>query len=235
MKITWYGHSAFRLEFGDDNVLIDPFFTGNPAFEGDVEKAGDGASHILITHGHGDHVGDAPAIAQRTGAKIVTSFELCMYLAKQGIENIDPMNLGGTTDQGGFRVTMVRADHSAGMVETDVNFPLGPSAGLVVKAPGEPCVYHMGDTDIFGDMALIAELHQPDVVIIPIGDRFTMDAATAALAMKRYFARAKVAIPCHYGSFPIIAQDADGFVAAMEGSGIQVVIPQKNMPVRIDN
>ena len=153
MKITWFGHSAFRLDFADKAVLIDPFFTGNPAFEGDRAKIAEGVTHILLTHGHGDHVGDTVEIAKETGAKVVTNFDLCMYLAKQGVQNFDPMNTGGTTDQGGFTVTLVRADHSAGLVEMDVNFPLGSANGIIVKAPGEPTVYHMGDTDIFGDMA----------------------------------------------------------------------------------
>ncbi|WP_029032046.1 metal-dependent hydrolase [Salinarimonas rosea] len=233
MKITWFGHSAFRLEFGDAVVLIDPFLSGNPAFEGDLAEATKGVTHVLLTHAHGDHVGDTVAIAKESGAKVVTNYDLCMYLASQGVERFDPMNTGGTVDQGGFTVTMVRADHSAGLVEQGVGFPLGSAAGLIVKAPGEPTVYHMGDTDIFSDMALIAELHRPDVVLVPIGDRFTMGAEVAALAMKRYFPEAKTAIPCHYGTFPLIAPTADGFVAAMQGAGTQVVVPHKGMPVRI--
>lgn len=232
MKITWFGHSAFRLDFADKVVLVDPFFTGNPAFEGSVEQASEGVTHILITHGHADHVGDTVRIAKASGAKVVTNFELCMYLAKQGITAIDPINTGGTADQGGFSVTLVRADHSAGLVEMDVNYPLGPAGGLVIKAPGEPTVYHMGDTDIFSDMALIAEIHQPDVAMVPIGDRFTMGAEVAALAVERFF-RLKAVIPCHYGSFPVIEKTADRFVAAMDGKGTQVIVPHKTAPVRI--
>ena len=232
MKMTWFGHSAFRLDFSDKAVLIDPFFTGNPGFEGRHEDIVRGVSHILITHGHGDHVGDSVRISKETGAKIVTNFDLCMYLAKHGLENLDPMNTGGTTDQGGFSVTLVRADHSAGLVETDVNFPLGSANGIIVKAPGEPTVYHMGDTDIFGDMGLIAEIHQPDVAIVPIGDRFTMGPEVAALAVRRFF-KLKAAIPCHYASFPPLVPNADRFVAALDGSGTQVIVPQKTVGVRI--
>jgi L-ascorbate metabolism protein UlaG (beta-lactamase superfamily) len=232
MRITWFGHSAFRLEFSDKVVLIDPFFTGNPAFDGDRATATKGVTHIVITHGHGDHVGDALAISKETGAPVITNYDLCMWLASKGLEKFDPMNTGGTTDQGGFTVTLVRADHSAGMGEAGVTVPLGNPNGAIVKAPGEPTVYHMGDTDIFGDMALIAEIHEPQVLIVPIGDRFTMGPRTAALAVKRFF-KAKAVIPCHYGSFPIIEATADKFVAAMEGSGIQVLVPHKHTAVRI--
>jgi L-ascorbate metabolism protein UlaG (beta-lactamase superfamily) len=155
-----------------------------------------------------------------------------MWLASKGLENFDPMNTGGTTDQGGFTVTLVRADHSAGLVEAAVTFPLGNPNGAIVKAEGEPTVYHMGDTDIFGDMALIAEIHAPQVLIVPIGDRFTMGPTTAALAVSRFF-KPKAVIPAHYGSFPIIEPNADTFVAAMEGSGIQVLVPHKHTAVRI--
>jgi L-ascorbate metabolism protein UlaG (beta-lactamase superfamily) len=232
MKITWFGHSAFRLDFADKVVLIDPFFTGNPAFEGSPDAARDGVTHILVTHGHGDHVGDTVAIAKATGAKVVTNFDLCMYLASQGVEAFEPMNTGGTVDLGGFTATLVRADHSAGLVEMGVNFPLGNANGVIVKASGEPTVYHMGDTDIFGDMGLIAEIHQPDVAIVPIGDRFTMGPEVAALAVQRFF-KLKAAIPCHYGSFPIIEPTADRFVAALDGKGTQVVVPHKTVAVRI--
>jgi L-ascorbate metabolism protein UlaG (beta-lactamase superfamily) len=232
MKITWFGHSAFRLDFADKAVLIDPFFTGNPAFQGNRDALVAGATHILVTHGHSDHVGDSVEIAARTGAKLVSNYEVCMWLASKGLKDFDPMNTGGTTDQTGFSVTLVRADHSATITEDGVVVPLGNPNGIILKAPGEPTVYHMGDTDIFGDMALIAELHRPDVVIAPIGDRFTMGGDTAALAIKRFF-KARVAIPCHYGSFPIIDATADKFVAAMDDSGIQVVVPQKNMSIRI--
>ena len=228
MKITWFGHSAFRLDFAGRAVLIDPFFTGNPAFTGDAEAAAQGVTHILLTHGHSDHVGDSVAIAKKTGAKVVANYEICLWLAAQGVENIDPMNLGGTAPQDGFSVSLVRAEHSS----SDQNIPLGNPGGIVVTAPGEPTVYHMGDTDIFGDMALIQELYQPEVALVPIGDRFTMSPRTAALAVQRYF-QLKTAIPCHYGSFPIIEASADAFVKAMDGHATRVLVPEKNVAVEI--
>ncbi len=226
MKITWYGHSAFRLDFADKGVLIDPFFTGNPAFVGDRDAAVRGVTHVLITHGHGDHVGDTLAIAEETGATVVSNYELLMWLASQGLRNFSPMNTGGTVDLGGFTVSLVRAEHSAGMVEAGVTFPLGNANGVVVKAPGEPTVHHMGDTDIFGDMALIAEIHAPKIGLVPIGDRFTMGAKTAAMAVRRFFDFDTV-VPCHYGSFPIIDATAAAFIRDMAGAKTKVLVPEK--------
>jgi L-ascorbate metabolism protein UlaG (beta-lactamase superfamily) len=155
-----------------------------------------------------------------------------MWLAGKGLQKFDPMNTGGSTDQGGFTVTLVRADHSSGDVQEGVPVYLGNPCGAIIKAPGEPTVYHMGDTDVFSDMGLIAELHQPRVAMVPIGDRFTMNAQTAAFAVKRFFELDAV-IPCHYGSFPIIAKDADGFVTEMKGHATKVIVPEKGKPFSV--
>ncbi len=224
MKITWFGHSCFRIDTGGSGILIDPFLTGNPTFEASGiahDAVSEGVTHILVTHGHGDHVGDTIGIAKKTGAKVVTNYDLCMYFAKQGVSAFDPMNTGGTIDQGDFKVSMVRADHSAGLVEMDVNFPLGSANGLVVTPNSGPTVLHMGDTDIFSDMALIQEIYAPAIGIVPIGDRFTMGAKTAAMACQRFF-KFDMVIPCHYGTFPIIDQTADAFKAEMGGQGVNV-------------
>lgn len=232
MKLTWFGQSAFRLDFAGTSLLIDPFFTGNPAFEGDAKAAADGVSHVVITHGHGDHIGDALDIAAAHDATVITNYDLCMYLASNGLKRFEPMNTGGTIDCGAFSVSLVRADHSAGLVEGGVGFPLGNANGAIIKAEGEKTLWHMGDTDIFSDMALISELHGVEVCICPIGDRFTMGGRTAALAMTR-FVKPQIAIPCHYGSFPIIDQTADAFVAALEGSEVKALVPKKGEAVEI--
>jgi L-ascorbate metabolism protein UlaG (beta-lactamase superfamily) len=232
MQITWFGHSAFRLDFGGKAVLIDPFFTGNPAFVSDKAAASRDVSHILLTHGHGDHVGDALDIAKANGATVTTNYDLGMWLVSRGLEKFNPMNTGGTTDLGGFTVTMVRADHSSGDIKDGVPIYLGNPCGIVVKAAGEPTVYHMGDTDIFSDMGLIAELHEPKVAMVPIGDRFTMGARTAAFAVKRFF-KLDTVIPCHYGSFPFVDATADKFVAELKGHATKVVVPDKGKPVTV--
>ncbi len=226
MQITWYGHSAFRLDFGDHAVLIDPFFTGNPAFVSDRDAAMKGVSHIVLTHGHGDHVGDTLDIANATGATVIANYDLCMWLAGKGLRKFDPMNTGGTTKQGGFTVTLVRADHSSGDIKDGMPIYLGNPCGAIIKASGEPTVYHMGDTDIFLDMALIAEIHEPRIAFVPIGDRFTMSPRSAAMAVKRFF-KLDAVVPCHYGSFPIIEPNADKFVAEMKGSATKVIVPEK--------
>jgi L-ascorbate metabolism protein UlaG (beta-lactamase superfamily) len=232
MHITWYGHSAFRLDFVDKVVLIDPFFTGNPAFVSDKNAAIAGATHIVLTHGHGDHVGDTLDIARTMGVPVIANYDLCMWLASQGLEKFDPMNTGGTTEQGGFTVTLVRADHSSGDIRDGMPIYLGNPCGVIIKAENEPTVYHMGDTDVFSDMGLIAELHQPKIAMVPIGDRFTMSPVSAAFAIKRFF-KLDVAIPCHYGSFPIIEKNADKFVAQMKGHSTKVLVPEKGQSVRV--
>lgn len=225
MKITWFGHAAFRLEFADKVVLIDPFFSGNPAFGGSVEAASAGVTHVLLTHGHGDHVGDTVAIAKASGATVVANADLASWLGTQGVEKLEMMNTGGTVHLDGFAISMVRADHSSGMIVDGASVYLGNANGLIVKAPGEPTLWHMGDTDIFSDMALIAELHQPEIVIVPIGDRFTMGPESAALAVTRYLGGLTI-IPAHYATFGLLEPNADRFVALV-GEEATVVVPEK--------
>lgn len=232
MQITWYGHSAFRLDFGGNAVLIDPFFTGNPAFVSDPREAMQGVKHVVLTHGHADHVGDALDIAKQNEATVTTNYDLCMWLAGKGLQKMNPMNTGGTTDLGAFSVTMVRADHSSGDIKDGMPIYLGNPCGVIIKAKAEPTVWHMGDTDIFSDMALLSEIHQPRVAMVPIGDRFTMSPVTAALAVKR-FLKVDAAIPCHYGSFPIIEPNADKFVAEMKGHATKVIVPEKGKPFSV--
>jgi L-ascorbate metabolism protein UlaG (beta-lactamase superfamily) len=223
MKLQWLSHAGFRLEVGPYVLLIDPFLSGNSTAPFGWEEAARGCTHILLTHGHSDHTGDTLAIAKQTGCTVVGMVELVSHLAgKQPGLKIEMANLGGTVQLGGgLSVTLVPAWHSAA---SDDGAYLGVPAGLVLRGPGMPTVYHMGDTSIFGDMALIQELYKPEIGLVPIGDRFTMDGPTAALACRRYF-QFKTIVPIHYATFGLLAPDAGKFVEAGEGLPIRVMKP----------
>ena len=155
-----------------------------------------------------------------------------MFLQGQGVENINPGNTGGEVDCGGFRVAFTNALHSSAHSGPNGPIYMGNPNGLVVTAPGAPVLYHMGDTDLFSDMALINEFHAPKVGIVPVGDRFTMGGTRAAYAVKKYFDFDHV-IPCHYGSFPIIDANADAFVAGMKGARAKVHVPKPGASVTV--
>jgi len=230
MKITWFGHSAFRVDHGKSAILIDPFLSGNPSWGKGWEDAAKGVTHVLLTHGHNDHVGDAAEILKATGAVLVANFEICMYLVGQGVSDkqINPGNLGGTVDCGGFTTTFVPAWHSSSWgLDGGKNVYLGNPGGLILHFPDAPTFYHMGDTAIFSDMKLIADLYEPKIACVPIGDRFTMGGAVAALACRRYF-KFDAIFPCHFATFKgMLDPDASKFVKAMEGDAgkVQVIEP----------
>ena len=230
MKITWFGHSCFRIETGKSVLLIDPFLKGSPTFEKSgvsFETATKGVTHVALTHGHDDHIGDAGEICKATGAPLLANYELALHLNSKGAEKLEPMNTGGTVYTADFDLTLVNALHSS----SSGGVYLGNPNGIVVTSKEGRTVYHMGDTDMFGGMELIAEFHKPDVGIVPIGDRFTMGAKSAAFACKKFFSF-KTILPCHYGTFEgMLDPDASKFVAEMKGH--KVAVPKIGETVNI--
>lgn len=229
MKITWFGHSCFRIETGNSVLLIDPFLKGNPTFENSGVSwldATQGVTHVALTHGHDDHIGDAAEICKDRDATLFAVFELAMHIQGKGARKLEPMNTGGTVRSTDFDLTFTQALHSS----SSGGVYLGNPCGIVLQTRENKTVYHMGDTDLFSGMDDINELYQPSIGIVPIGDRFTMGARTAAYACKKFF-RFSTVLPCHYGTFPMLDATADAFVAAMAGEN--VVVPKVGAPVSV--
>ena len=222
MKITWLGHSGFRIEAGEDVLLVDPWLRGNPMFdEARFDEAIAGATHVLVSHGHGDHSGNAVEICKATGASLLGIYDWVQWIAgKEGVEGVG-FNKGGTVACGAARVTMVAATHSSSVAGNDGE-PVyaGAEAGFMIEIGGHT-IYFMGDTDVMADMAVFEDLHHPDIGIVPIGGHFTMDPPRAAYACRKFF-HFKTIIPCHYRTFPLLAQSAEG----LEAPGAVVVEPE---------
>lgn len=223
MKLTWLGHSGFRLQIEQAVILIDPWFSGNPVFPDDRRaEAIDGATHILITHGHGDHTGDTLALAKELKIPVVGIFDLIGHWEKTDkIEGIG-FNKGGTVDLGGARVTMVNATHSSSISGPDGPVYAGHESGYMIAGDGH-VIYVSGDTDIMADMEWMGDLHKPDIGILCAGGHFTMDMARAAYAAKRYF-DFKTVIPCHYKTFPLLEQSAQVLIDALPD--VRVIEPE---------
>ncbi|MFK7902417.1 MAG: metal-dependent hydrolase [Nitratireductor sp.] len=226
MKLTWHGHSCFSLEFGSNKILIDPFLKESPVFDSaNFDEVIKGTTHIALTHGHFDHLGDSVEIAKTCDAMLIANYEVCMWLAKKGVEKINPAVTGGTLHQSEFSVTFVHAQHSSAFIDEEgISHSLGNANGLVFHIEGEKSIYFMGDTDIFGDMALINELHQPQIGVVPIGDRFTMGSAVAALTCDRYFNFEHI-IPCHFASFEALDKNSDSFKVALGQNASKLATP----------
>lgn len=224
MNIIWLGHSGFRIEIEDAVLLIDPWLEGNPSFPQDRRaEAIKGATHILLTHAHGDHAADAVKLSQELSIPVAGIHELSIWLKGQGAEVIG-FGKGGTITLGGAKITMVNATHSASIDFGDQGLiPAGSAAGFMISGE-KHTIYVSGDTDIMADMAWMGEYHQPDIGILSCGGHYTMDMARAAWAARKYFSFRWV-IPCHYKTFPLLAQDAQVLRAGLP-PGVNVIEPE---------
>jgi L-ascorbate metabolism protein UlaG (beta-lactamase superfamily) len=214
MELTWLGHASFRLEAGGKRIYIDPFLNGNPKCP-ENEQTPERVDVIAITHGHGDHVGDAVELAKKHGCTVVAPVELAGWLGSQGVENTRDPNKGGSTEVEGIRFTMTNAHHSS---SNNDGAYMGEPCGIVVRAEGKS-IYFAGDTCVFGDMQLIGRLYSPDVAVLPIGDHYTMGPEEAALAVE--LLGVKRVVPCHWGTFPALTGTPDA-LADRVGEGVTV-------------
>ena len=227
--LTYYGHSAWKLADGPHTVLIDPFITGNPHTDLSPESGELACDFIIVTHGHGDHLGDTIALSRRHGATVVANYEIARYCEGK-LVGAHGMHLGGAYEFPFGRVKLVPALHGSSIEDEAGMHDGGNPTGVVVSMGGRN-VYHAGDTGVFGDMRLIGELDPLDVALLPIGDNFTMGPRDAVVAARML--RARLTIPMHYGTFPVIEQDPDAFVEELVSRGLPglVVHPGESLEV----
>ncbi|OPA15428.1 metal-dependent hydrolase [Bacillus cereus] len=212
MKVSYHGHSVVKIEANGKVILIDPFLTGNP--KTDLKAEDVKVDAILLSHGHGDHVGDTVELAKKNNAVVVAPFELATFLSWQGV-NTHPMHIGGSHEFDFGKVKFTQAFHGSSYTD-EANKTItytGMPAGILFTAE-EKTVYHAGDTALFSDMKLIGELNKVDLAFLPIGDNFTMGPEDAVLAAK--WINAKTVVPMHYNTFPVIEQDPYQFVEKLQ-------------------
>ena len=222
IRITWVGHATFHLTTPEGvGILIDPWITSNPACPAALKpRVRDRLAAILLTHGHFDHLADLVELAQETGASVLCQYDLVSYLEAQNVsgEQLLGFNKGGTVTVADVRVTMTNAHHSSSSYENGTLITLGSAAGYVLRFSNNFTIYITGDTSVTMDMQIVGDLYKPDLTILPIGDHFTMDPRQAAYALK--LIRSPYAIPCHFGTFPILSGTPEALVAACQEFGV---------------
>ncbi len=226
VSVLYHGHSNLEIHSGGHRIQVDPFYSGNPL--ADVGAEAVNPTHILLSHAHGDHVGDVVAIAKRTGAAVIANYEMVLYLQKQGVTNARPMNHGGGMDFELGRATRPVAFPTSSLADGTYG---GEAAGWVIETGGK-VIYFAGDTALFGDMKLIGELWKIDLACLPIGDKFTMGPGHAVKGAGML--KAKRVLPMHYNTFPGIRQDAGKFAEILKGeTGIEAVVMRAGERVEV--
>ncbi|WP_102345295.1 metal-dependent hydrolase [Bacillus sp. Marseille-P3661] len=216
MKVSFHGHAAVIIETADKKIIIDPFINGNSLSDLKVDDLK--VDNIILTHGHGDHLGDTVEIAKRNDALVIAPNELAVYLGWQGI-NAHPMHIGGARQFDFGKVKFTQAFHGSSVIDENNKQIVytGMPAGVLISNEGKT-VYHAGDTALFSDMKLIGELNNIDLALLPIGDNFTMGPEDAVLAAK--WLNAKTVVPIHFDTFPVIKQDGQRFISSLSEHGI---------------
>ncbi|MFO1141670.1 MAG: metal-dependent hydrolase [Amaricoccus sp.] len=229
MKLSWLGHSGFRIEIEDQVILLDPWIS-NPLFDqARRAEALQGATNVLLTHGHGDHASDTVAIAKELNIPVVGIYDLLSYWEqKHGIATVG-FNKGGTVRLGNVAVTMVAATHSSSYPGGEGPVYGGTEAGFMIAGEGKT-IYVSGDTDVMADMAIFEDLHHPEIGILCAGGHFTMDMKRAGYAAKKFF-NFETVIPCHYRTFGLLEQSADELAAMLPG--VRVIEPQILEPIEL--
>jgi L-ascorbate metabolism protein UlaG (beta-lactamase superfamily) len=217
VKVTFVGHACFLLDNGAQKILIDPFITGNPVAK--ISEAQKKIDFILISHGHGDHLGDAIGLAKKSDAMIISNYEIATYCGEQGVQKTHPLHIGGGHDFpfGSLKLTIAHHGSTLG----NSNLYGGEPAGFIIRTGGK-VIYHAGDTGLFLDMKLIGELDKIDLALLPIGGNFTMDISDAVKAVE--FLSPRKAIPMHYNTFDLIACNPVKFVNRIKPLGAEGIV-----------
>jgi L-ascorbate metabolism protein UlaG (beta-lactamase superfamily) len=228
MNITWLGHAAFEIQFESGEVLLlDPWIEGNPAYPKDhkVQRA----DAIAVSHGHGDHLGSVVPLAKQFGSKVFAMVEVAGFCASKGVKNTVGFNKGGTVDLGFVKLTMTQALHSSSITDGDHIVYGGEPAGFILTFKDGRRAYFAGDTSVFSEMGIYADLYHPELAFLPIGDFYTMGPEEAAYAAR--LLKVKQVIPMHYGTFPVLTGRPEQLEAKLSGTGIQVLTVKQGHPI----